>query len=90
MCDYYFFLRTQEKTTMPKKSTAVRQSGRTTEFIPWGLGLVGSIGATDNYKIKVVNNSVILPQMASDGGNPFYFGGSQVPHSTSSSRIFAH
>jgi hypothetical protein len=75
---------------MPKKSTAVRQSGRTNQLIPWGLGLVGSIGATDNYKIKVLNNSVILPQMASDGGNPFYFGGSQVPHSTSSSRIFAH
>jgi hypothetical protein len=64
---------------MPKKSTAVRQSGRTNQLIPWGLGLVGSIGATDNYKIKVLNNSVILPQMASDGGNPFYFGGSQVP-----------
>ena len=63
---------------MPKKSTAVRQSGRTNQLIPWGLGLVGSIGATDNYKIKVLNNSVILPQMASDGGNPFYFGGSHL------------
>lgn len=55
----------------------------------WGVDLNGSLPATDNYKVKVMNQRKILPQMKSDGGNPFFFGGSQVPHSLSNSYVFA-
>ena len=55
----------------------------------WGLDLNGSLAPTDNYNVKVMNQRKILPQMKSDGGNPFFFGASQVPHSLSNSYIFA-
>ena len=55
----------------------------------WGLDLNGSLPSTDNYNVKVMNQRKVLPQMKSDGGNPFFFGGSQVPHSLSNSYIFA-
>ena len=59
-------------------------------YVPWGRNVDGDhIGATDNYKVKVMNSRIELPQMKSTGGQPFYFGGSQVPHMLSSSRIFA-
>lgn len=58
-------------------------------YSAWGTDIDGITGITDNYKVKVMNQNRILPQMASDGGNPFYMGGSQVPHMLSQSRIFA-
>ena len=59
-------------------------------YLPYGRNVDGAhIGATDNYQAKVLNSRIELPQMKSTGGNPFYFGGSDVPHMLSSSRLFA-
>ena len=74
-------------TTKPKKKVVseVPAPG----YSAWGTDIDGITGITDNYKVKVMNQNRVLPQMASDGGNPFYMGGSQVPHMLSQSRIFA-
>jgi hypothetical protein len=59
-------------------------------YLPWGRNVDGNhVGVTDNYQVKVLNSRISIPQMTSDGGHPFYFGGSQIPHALSSSRLFA-
>ena len=63
----------------------------TSTYLAWGRNIDGDhTGESDNYNVKVLNSNIILPQMASDGNRPFYFGGSQVPHALSSSYVFAH
>jgi len=60
-------------------------------YLAWGRNIDGDhTGETDNYNVKVMNSRIQLPQMASDGNRPFYFGASQVPHALSSSYVFAH
>jgi hypothetical protein len=60
-------------------------------YLAWGRNIDGDhTGESDNYKVKVMNSRIQLPQMASDGNRPIYFGASQVPHALSSSYVFAH
>jgi uncharacterized protein YaaN involved in tellurite resistance len=80
---------------MPRSRIFATRSKKVVQDVPspgysaWGTDIDGITGTTDNYKVKIMNQNKILPQMASDGGNPFYFGGSQVPHMLSQSRIFS-
>ena len=77
---------------MPRKifyASRPSASAHTQPITGWGLDLNGTVPSTDNYNVKVMNQRKVLPQMKSDGGNPFFFGASQVPHALSKSYIFA-